>query len=490
MFSKIYRVNSLGSRLIKQTRNFSTKVSEEQVKLFIASAVQSGHSDLLRKEVSLESWRERQKKVTANSPYALLFDKVFKEDPILEQRFADGEISPNQFLEIASKDPSNSPFLRIINNEVVNQLRQENAAIPTSNLKPPVRVAVTGAAGAIGYALIFRIASGQLLGPNQPVILHLIELPGALQALQGVIMEVKDCAFPLVKNIIATSDLSEGFKGVNYALLVGSKPRSKGMERADLLKENGAIFSTQGKALNSFADRNNVKIVVVGNPANTNALIAAANAPDINPENFSALTRLDHNRGLAQIADKTNCSVSEIERFTIWGNHSPTMYPDLSHTTINGKSVKSIINDQKWIESNFIPAVQQRGTAIINARGASSAASAANATVDHIRDWALGTENRWTSMAVITPSFGNYGVTSGLFYSYPVTCSNGKYTIIQNLPIDEFSASKMQISQNELLEERKAVADYLPKNSHILKSPFENNDENLEKTIKSKLKKN
>jgi len=325
--------------------------------------------------------------------------------------------------------------------------------------KTPARVTVTGAAGNIGYALLFRIASGQLLGPNQPVILQLLELPNAQKALEGVVMEIKDCAFPLVRGITTTDDVNKAFDGTDFALLVGAKPRGKGMERKDLLKDNGALFAVQGKAISDHANKDTIKVVVVGNPANTNALIAAANAPKIDPNRFTALTRLDHNRGVAQLADKTNTHVTDITRFAIWGNHSATQYPDISHTMIKGTPAKDLIKDEKWVRDTFIPAVQQRGAAIINARGASSAASAANAAVEHIRDWVQGTNGQWTSMGVF--SDGQYGATRGLYFSYPVTTSNGKYNIVQNVSIDEFSAQKIEASHKELLEERDAVKEYL-----------------------------
>jgi malate dehydrogenase len=325
--------------------------------------------------------------------------------------------------------------------------------------KPPVRVSITGPAGAIGYALCFRVASGQLLGPDQPVILQLIELPHAMNALQGVKMELDDCAFPLLKGVEMTSSLEEGFGDADYALLVGSKPRGPGMERGDLLKDNGAIFTGQGKALNATAKKS-VKVIVVGNPANTNCLIAAANAPDIPAENFSAMTRLDHNRAVAQIAQKTNTDQTDLQKLAIWGNHSATQYPDINHATINGNSVMSMINDTEWVRNTFIPDVQQRGAAIIQARGASSAASAANGAIDHIHDWVNGTNGNWVSMAV--PSDGSYGIDTGIYYSYPVTCANGAYDIVQGLEIDEYSRTMMDATAKELFEERDMVKDLLP----------------------------
>lgn len=325
--------------------------------------------------------------------------------------------------------------------------------------KQPVRVAVTGAAGAIGYSLVFRIASGEMLGPDQPVILQLLEVEAVLPKLQGVVMELQDCAFPLVAGIETHANIEKGFEGSEYILLVGSKPRSKGMERGDLLNENGKIFVAQGQAINKVADRN-VKVVVVGNPANTNCLIAANNAPDLGPEQFTALTRLDHDRALAQIADKVGCHTSEIERACIWGNHSATQYPDISHATVNGKLVTSIINDQKWVRDTFIPTVQKRGAAIIEARGASSAASAGNAALMHIRDWVAGTNGKWTSMAI--PSDSAYGVGAGVYYSYPVVCESGSYTKVYDVPIDAFSAEMMEATRKELFQERDLVKHLLP----------------------------
>jgi len=323
----------------------------------------------------------------------------------------------------------------------------------------PVRVAVTGAAGSIGYSLIFRVASGNMLGPYQPVILHLIEVEPAMKVLEGVVMELKDCAFPLVAGIETFSSVEKGFEGVDYALLVGSKPRGKGMERGDLLNENGKIFVAQGKALNKFANRT-VKTVVVGNPANTNCLIAASNAPDLRPEQFSALTRLDHDRALAQVAIKLKCHTTEISKLCIWGNHSSTQYPDLTNAMVNGKSVKTLINDDNWVKNTFIPTVQKRGAAIIDARGASSAASAANAAIAHMRDWVNGTAGQWTSMAV--PSNFAYGVGEGVYFSYPLTCDNGGYTIVTNLQPDAFSQEMIAATKKELFQERDLVKAMLP----------------------------
>ncbi len=321
-------------------------------------------------------------------------------------------------------------------------------------MKAPVRVAITGAAGQIGYQLVFRIAAGDMLGPDQPVILQLIEIPPALDTLKGVVMEIDDSAFPLVHGVVATSDLDEGFNQADYAILVGAKPRGPGMERADLLSENGKIFGPQGQSLNRVASRD-VKVLVVGNPANTNALIAQANAPDLPPENFTAMTRLDHNRALAQLAQKMGVHHSEITHMTIWGNHSSTQYPDLHHVKVKGQNVIDGI-DQTWYETDFIPTVQQRGAAIIKARGASSAASAASSAIDHIRDWALGTPNNdWVSMAV--PSDGSYGIAPGVIYSFPCTCANGQWKIVQDVSINEFSRARMDATDQELREERAAV---------------------------------
>jgi len=326
------------------------------------------------------------------------------------------------------------------------------------NTKEPVRVTVTGASGQIGYALLFRIASGQMLGPDQPVILQLLELPPAMKALEGVAMELNDCAFPLLKGIVQTDDPKKGFEGSDFALLVGAKPRGKGMERADLLKDNGKIFAEQGKAINATA-KTTCRVLVVGNPANTNAMITAHYASKLPKNHITAMTRLDHNRGLAQLAEKTKSSVTDIERFAIWGNHSATQYPDISHTQIKGKWAKEVINDDKWVKDVFVPAVQQRGAAIIAARGLSSAASAASSAVDHVHDWMFGTGGKWTSMAV--PSDGSYGVEKGLWYSYPVTTKDGEYSIIGNVPIDPYSAEKMEATHKELKGERDAVANLL-----------------------------
>jgi malate dehydrogenase len=325
-------------------------------------------------------------------------------------------------------------------------------------MKQAVNVAITGAAGQIGYALAFRVASGQMFGADQPVNLHLLEIPQALAGLQGVVMELDDCAFPTLNKVIATDDAKVAFKDCNAALLVGARPRGPGMERKDLLLANAQIFSAQGKALNEVADRN-VKVLVVGNPANTNALIARANARDLNPRNFTAMTRLDHNRALAQLGHKTGTHTSQIRKMIIWGNHSATQYPDVSHATVNGKPAKSLV-DQKWLDETFIPVVQQRGAAVIKARGSSSAASAASAALDHVRTWALGTsDGDWVSMGV--PSDGSYGIPAGVIYSYPVTTKNGEYQIVQGLAIDEASRKRMTLTENELKEEREGVKDLL-----------------------------
>lgn len=326
-------------------------------------------------------------------------------------------------------------------------------------MKAPVRVAVTGAAGQISYSLLFRIASGEMLGKDQPVILQLLEITPALEALKGVAMELEDCAFPLLSSIVQSDDATVAFKDVDYALLVGARPRGPGMERKDLLEANAAIFSAQGKALNDVASRN-VKVLVVGNPANTNALIAQRNAPDLDPRNFTAMTRLDHNRALSQLANKTESSVNDITHMTIWGNHSSTQYPDLYQVKVSGTPAMDKV-EQDWYENDFIPTVQQRGAAIIKARGASSAASAANAAIDHMHDWALGTaEGDWTSMAVY--SDGSYGIQEGLIYSFPCTCKGGDWEIVQGVEINEFSREKMSATEQELAEERDAVAHLLP----------------------------
>jgi len=326
-------------------------------------------------------------------------------------------------------------------------------------MKAPVRVAVTGAAGQIGYALLFRIASGSMLGPDQPVILHLLEITPALPALEGVIMELNDCAFPTLAGTVATDDPNVAFKDVDFALLVGARPRGPGMERKDLLEANAAIFSVQGKALNAHAKRD-VKVLVVGNPANTNALIAQQNAPDLDPRCFTAMTRLDHNRALSQLAEKTGSHSTRITHMTIWGNHSATQYPDVHHCQVDGKPATDLV-EMSWVSDEFIPVVQQRGAAIIKARGASSAASAASAAVDHMRSWALGTpEGDWVSMGI--PSDGSYGIAPGVIYSYPCTCSGGRYEIVQGLSVNQFSRQRMDATEKELREERAAVEHLFP----------------------------
>lgn len=327
-------------------------------------------------------------------------------------------------------------------------------------MKQPVRVAVTGAAGQIGYSLLFRIASGEMLGKDQPVILQLLEIPveKAQQALKGVKMELDDCAFPLLADIICTDDPNVAFKDADYALLVGARPRGPGMERADLLQENAKIFTVQGKALNDHASRD-VKVLVVGNPANTNAYIAMKSAPDLPAKNFTAMLRLDHNRALTQLAQKANVQVADIEKLVVWGNHSPTMYADYRFATVHGESLKDKINDAAWNKDDFLPTVGKRGAAIINARGLSSAASAANAAIDHIHDWALGTNGQWVTMGI--PSDGSYGIPEGVIYGVPVTCQDGEYTRIEGLEIDEFSRERMNITLQELEEERAAIAHLL-----------------------------
>lgn len=325
-------------------------------------------------------------------------------------------------------------------------------------MKPAVRIAITGAAGNIGYAAAFRIAAGDMLGADQPVILQLIEIEPALQALQGVEMELLDCAFPLLEKVIVTTDIGTGFKDADYAMLIGSKPRTKGMERSDLLGDNGKIFAPQGRAINEHASRD-VKVLIVGNPANTNALIAVNNAPDLSPSQFTSMMRLDHNRALNQLSLKTQTPVAEINCLTVWGNHSLTQYPDISHCNIGGQRASSLI-DLSWYKETFLPKVQKRGAEIINARGASSAASAASAAIDHMRDWVSGTSgDNWTSMSIV--SNGEYGITEGLMYSFPVRCKNGSYELVQGLEIDDFSQEMMRATEKELLEERDAVKSLL-----------------------------
>ena len=325
-------------------------------------------------------------------------------------------------------------------------------------MKSPVRVAVTGAAGQIGYSLLFRIAAGDMLGKDQPVVLQLLEITPALKALKGVVMELRDCAFPLLQDVTTSDDANVAFKDADYALLVGSRPRGPGMERKDLLEANGAIFTGQGRALNDQASRD-VKVLVVGNPANTNALIAMNNAPDLKPEQFTAMTRLDHNRALSQLAQKTGAQVSGLKKMIIWGNHSSTQVPDLSHATVDGRPATELV-DEAWVKDDFIPTVQKRGAAIIEARGASSAASAASAAINHMRDWVAGTPaGDWTSMAV--PSDGSYGVAEGIIYSFPVTVKDGAINIAQDLNNSSFIEERMKLTEKELLEERSAVEHLL-----------------------------
>jgi malate dehydrogenase len=319
----------------------------------------------------------------------------------------------------------------------------------------PVRVTVTGAAGQIGYSIVFRIASGQLLGPDQPVDLRLLEIPQAMGALEGVAMELVDCAFPLLTGLDLHDDPASAFDGVNIGLLVGSRPRTKGMERAELLAENGKIFTVQGKALNDNA-ADDLKVLVVGNPANTNCLIAMNNAPDVPRERFTAMLRLDHNRAIAQLASKLEVPVTDVSQMGVWGNHSPTMYPDLFHATVAGKVAADAVDDQAWIENDFLPNVGKRGAAIIEARGASSAASAASAAIDHMHDWVLGTDGGWVSMGI--PSDGSYGVPDGLISGFPCTCSGGQYSIVQGLDVDAFSREKIDVSIAELISERDTVS--------------------------------
>ncbi|MFA7282357.1 MAG: malate dehydrogenase [Sterolibacterium sp.] len=320
--------------------------------------------------------------------------------------------------------------------------------------KAPIRVAVTGAAGQIGYSLLFRIASGEMLGKDQPVILQLLEITASLPALKGVVMELEDCAFPLLAGVVQSDDPKVAFKDAQVALLVGARPRSKGMERKDLLEANGAIFTVQGRALNEVAARD-VKVLVVGNPANTNALIAMNSAPNLPRANFTAMLRLDHNRALSQLSTRTGKAVSEMEKMAVWGNHSPTMYPDIRFTTIGGQSAVKLVNDEAWYRNTFIPTVGKRGAAIIEARGLSSAASAANAAIDHIRDWSLGTNGKWVTMGIC--SDGSYGIPEGMIYGFPCTCANGKYEIVKGLDVDSFSRERMDLTLKELQEERDGI---------------------------------
>ncbi|MEE4313551.1 MAG: malate dehydrogenase [Desulfofustis sp.] len=325
-------------------------------------------------------------------------------------------------------------------------------------MKAPVRVAVTGAAGQIAYSLIFRVAHGDMLGPDQPVILQLLEIPPAMGALNGVVMELNDCAYPLVAGIVASDDPNVAFKDVDYAFLVGARPRGPGMERSDLLEANAKIFSVQGKALNDHASKD-VKVLIVGNPANTNALITLKNAPNLNPKNITSMMRLDHNRAMSQIAEKAGSHTTKVEKVVVWGNHSATQYPDISYATVDGKAVTSVV-DNDWYVDTFIPTVQQRGAAIIKARGASSAASAACSAVDHMRDWALGSNGKWVSMGVFAA--GNpYGIDENIMYSFPITCENGQWKIVEGLEISEFSRDMMAKTEAELVGEREAIASLL-----------------------------
>ena len=325
-------------------------------------------------------------------------------------------------------------------------------------MKTPVRITITGAAGQISYSLLFRIASGQMLGPDQPVIFQLLEITPAMKALEGVVMEIDDCAFPLVTDFVLTDDIDTAFKDADYGLLVGAKPRGPGMERSDLLEANGGIFKLQGKGLNENANRD-VKVLVVGNPANTNAYTTMVSAPNLNPRNFTAMTRLDHNRALAQLASKTNSSINDIKKMTIWGNHSTTQYPDITYTTVSGKPAKDLV-ELNWYQEEYIPSVAKRGAEIIDARGASSAASAANGAIDHMRDWVMGTDDdNWVSMGV--PSDGSYGIPKGIIFSFPVTCKGGDYQIVQGLGFDEFGQSKMHVTLKELEEEKTALSSIL-----------------------------
>jgi malate dehydrogenase len=324
-------------------------------------------------------------------------------------------------------------------------------------MSEPVKVTVTGAAGAISYSLLFRIAAGEMLGKDQPLELRLLEISDAMEALQGVAMELDDCAFPLLAGMELTDDAKQAFDGASVALLVGAKPRGKGMERSDLLQENGKIFGPQGEAINEGA-ADDIRVLVVGNPANTNCLIAMSHAPDVPDERFTAMTRLDHNRALGQLANKAGCSVVDISNMGVWGNHSPTMYPDLFNAKVKGETAADVVDDQQWIEEEFLPTVGKRGAAIIDARGASSAASAASAAIDHVRDWALGTDD-WVSMAI--PSRGGYDIEEGIICSFPCTCSNGEYEVVQGVELNDFSREKIQASVDELKEEREAVKDLI-----------------------------
>jgi len=380
-------------------------------------------------------------------------DKILNH-PAIKQVVSQGG-STAQLLKAVQSNPELFSFIQ----PLISSL-QPNSSSSATGSSTPVRIAVTGAAGAIGYALLFRLASGAFLGPNTPVSLQCLELPQGLKPGAGVEMELKDCAFPLLRNVYFTDNAEKAFEGAQYVFLVGAQPRVAGMERADLLKKNAAIFSTQGKALNKTADPN-VRVLIVGNPANTNALIASANAPKISPTQFSAMTRLDHNRGLAQLAEKLSVTVNDIQKFAIWGNHSDTQFPDINNTVIKGQpAVKQV--DSKWVSDTFIPTVATRGKAIIQARGASSAASAASAAIDQMRDWVLGSNGEWTSMAVWTGEDASktpYGVSPDLFYSFPVITSGGKYEIVQNVPLNEDSKRRLKVTNDELVAEKRDAGE-------------------------------
>lgn len=409
----------------------------------LASALCRGYTTSSPGDASVESEIEK------------VLDLVRKHGNLGQER-----LTVRKLAELRASVPEIDRALSNVGDTAVKYLAElEKAGGPLSSV-PPVRVAVTGAAGAIGYAMLFRIASGEMLGKHQPVILQLLELEPAMKSLEGVVMELKDCAFPLLHGVVTASDANKAFEGADFAMLVGAKPRTKGMERGDLLKENANIFSAQGKALNKTANRDTLRVCVVGNPANTNALIASCNAPNIHPRRFTAMTRLDHNRGVAQLAEKLNCKVTDIERFAIWGNHSATQYPDISHTQVKGKWVKELVDD-KWVRDFFIPKVQKRGSEVIDTRGSSSAASAANAAIEHMRDWVKGTNGQWTSMAVWTGNgkVADYGTSPEIYYSFPVVCADGEYTIVQNVPIDKFSAERMNTTNEELLSEKNTIGD-------------------------------
>jgi len=364
-----------------------------------------------------------------------------------------GDMSVSELSALIKSDPELSAAMGSIE-RIVGDYDYSIGAFPNF-MKEPVTVTVTGAAGAIGYAVLFRIAQGYMLGADQPVILKLLEIPTGIEALQGVVMEINDCAFPLVKGIVPTTDPMEAFDACDYACLIGARPRGPGMERADLMKANAEIFSVQGKAINAKASRD-VKVIVAGNPCNTNCLIAAANAPDLDPSQFSAMTRLDQTRAEHQVAQKCGVDVSDVDKLIIWGNHSATQYPDVSHATVGGKWAPDVINDDKWLKGTFVPTVAQRGAAIIKARGASSAASAANAVIEHMKDWAASSDGKWVSMGV--KADGSYGIDDDIYYSYPCLTGSGTYKIVQGLPIDPYSAEMMEKTRTELLEERDAVA--------------------------------